>query len=156
MVRELGEAPEDVVAKACAIAGVSVADVIEWRVARSSIDARGRRAPRFVLTIELDLPVGALSGDGDNPRVARAHPFAPSGVEPVVSEVRPVVLGMGPCGLFAALRLSAAGLRPIVLDRGKPVETRAKDVSRLMGRGEIDVESNLCFGEGGALYWCYC
>jgi uncharacterized FAD-dependent dehydrogenase len=60
---------------------------------------------------------------------------------------------MGPCGLFAAYQLAMRGVPPVVIDRGKPVETRAKDVAGLMGRGEINPDSNLCFGEGGAGTW---
>jgi uncharacterized FAD-dependent dehydrogenase len=63
---------------------------------------------------------------------------------------RPVVIGAGPCGLFAALVLAQMGLRPIVLDRGKVVRQRTKDTWGLWRRGELDTDSNVQFGEGGA------
>ncbi len=66
---------------------------------------------------------------------------------------RIVVIGAGPCGLFAANMLAEHGLNPILLDRGDPVETRARKVSRLMHYGELDPESNICYGEGGAGTW---
>ncbi|MBP7564997.1 MAG: FAD-dependent oxidoreductase [Burkholderiaceae bacterium] len=64
--------------------------------------------------------------------------------------LRPVVVGFGPCGLFAALALAQMGLAPIVLERGKPVRERTQDTWGLWRRGELDPESNVQFGEGGA------
>ena len=64
--------------------------------------------------------------------------------------LRPLVIGFGPCGLFAALILAQLGLRPIVLERGKPVRERTKDTWGLWRQGVLDPESNAQFGEGGA------
>ena len=153
VTRELDEAPDVVLARACATLGVLPADANDWRIARQSIDARGARPPRFELVVEVDVPAGAVPEHRQGGRVHRATQARLDPPPSVSSDERPVVVGMGPCGIFAALRLAVAGLRPIVLDRGKPVETRAKDVARLMGRGEIDPESNLCYGEGGAGTW---
>lgn len=153
VVRELGEAPDVLLRRAAGALGVLPEDVVAWRVARRSIDARGRRAPQFVHVIDLDVPAGAVREGALGGNITKA-PVPELDAPPVVrSDVRPVVVGMGPCGIFAALRLASAGLAPILLDRGKPVETRARDVSRLMGRGELDPDSNLCYGEGGAGTW---
>lgn len=65
-------------------------------------------------------------------------------------QVRPVVIGTGPAGLFCGLMLARAGFRPILLERGKPVAERMKDVRRFWQRGALDEESNVQFGEGGA------
>jgi uncharacterized FAD-dependent dehydrogenase len=150
--RELGE-PESVVAeRACEALGVTPTNAADVEVVKRSVDARGRRAPRFVHHVDVTLPSDAPVEAG-----GRVHP-APATYDALPTRVaagaaRPVVVGLGPCGLFAALHLALAGMPPIVLDRGKPVEPRAKDVAALMGRGQINPESNLCFGEGGAGTW---
>ncbi|MDR0851586.1 MAG: NAD(FAD)-utilizing dehydrogenase [Clostridiales Family XIII bacterium] len=63
---------------------------------------------------------------------------------------RPVVVGFGPCGIFAAYVLASAGLQPIVIERGKPMDKRVRDVSRFWRFGRLDEDSNVLFGEGGA------
>ena len=67
-----------------------------------------------------------------------------------VARPRPLVVGFGPCGLFAALLLAQMGLRPLVLERGRAVRERTKDTWRLWREGKLDTESNVQFGEGGA------
>ena len=152
--RDLDDSDEVVVDRAAHALGVVRKDIVDWEVSRRSIDARGRRAPRFVVSLDITLDEGfdgRIEAGGQisvvrDPVIVEAPEVSPD-------SARPVVLGMGPCGLFAALQLAEAGLRPVVIDRGRPVEARAKDVSRLMGRGEINPDSNLCFGEGGAGTW---
>ncbi|TDQ45143.1 NAD(P)/FAD-dependent oxidoreductase [Tepidicella xavieri] len=79
----------------------------------------------------------------------RPPAHAPAGW-PAQTEARPVVVGLGPCGLFAALALAQMGLRPIVLERGKPVRERTKDTWGLWRKKVLTPESNVQFGEGGA------
>lgn len=152
--REVGEDPAVLSDRVAERLGITADDIHAIRVIKQSIDARGRRAPRFVHVLDVDVPADALDGahlpHGVSvpklPTVTRRRRLAPD-------TARPVVIGMGPCGLFAAMQLAEAGLRPVLIDRGKPVETRAKDVARLMGRGEVNEDSNLCYGEGGAGTW---
>lgn len=68
----------------------------------------------------------------------------------ISEEKRPVIIGFGPAGMFAALKLSEAGLRPVVYERGDKVEIRQQKVNSFWGGGELDTESNVQFGEGGA------
>ena len=129
--------------------GLEAGDIRSWKILRRSLDARGRREPRFVHTLGIEVdeaaPVPTLPGVSEwtevDTRVPRLTCIPPA---------RPIVVGSGPAGLFAALRLCAWGLRPIVLERGKPVEERARDVARYWRSGELDPESNVQFGEGGA------
>jgi uncharacterized FAD-dependent dehydrogenase len=122
--------------------GVDVASIRDVVVIRRSIDARGRRAPRWVLSLQV------IGLEDEAPAVSeRAHPL------PELRRRRPervVVVGAGPAGLFAALRLAEGGLSPILIDRGSALEQRHGRARRLRAEGVLDPESNLCFGEGGA------
>ena len=112
------------------------ADAVQ--VLKRSIDARQR-------TIYVNLTVRAFVGEKP-----KGQDFAPI-VYPDVSD-RPsvIVVGAGPGGLFAALRLIELGLRPIVVERGKDVRERKKDLARIRPEQKVDAESNYSFGEGGA------
>lgn len=153
VIRELGDSDETVLKRACERAGIPQGAVVDWAITRRSIDARGRRQPRFQLSVSLVVEghtVQATPGGDIGREAPTERPFMASLPE---DAARPVIIGFGPCGIFAALHLAECGLRPIVIERGQPVEIRAKDVSRLMSYGEINPESNLCYGEGGAGTW---
>lgn len=126
-----------------------------WRILRKSLDARRHGELHFVYSAEVELP-------GDEANLA-ARTLAP-GVERFVAERfdwpespgdgplehRPVIVGAGPAGLFAAYFLARSGYAPIVLERGRAVKERVADVRGFDGGGPIDPESNYLFGEGGA------
>ena len=107
-------------------------------VVRRSVDARKR-------PVRVNLGV-RIYDDGEN-MTAERPVFT---YRDVRSAAPVVVVGAGPAGLFAALRLVELGLKPVVVDRGKPVKSRRGDVAALNRRGVLDSESNYCFGEGGA------
>ena len=109
---------------------------------RRSVDARRKSDVHFVVT------AGVGGGEGVPQSVV---PIAERPLsERQVAGVRPVVVGMGPAGLFAALELAEAGLRPLVIERGAPVDERMADIERFHRTRVLDVESNVQFGEGGA------
>lgn len=119
---------------------ISPADVSALRVIRRSIDARQRR-------VKVNVAVKVAVGDP----TAVIAPEAETTTYPDVHDSRQVVVvGAGPAGLFAALRLIEMGLRPVVLERGKEVDERRKDMAAITRTQKIDPESNYCFGEGGA------
>ncbi len=127
--------------------------VRRYRILRRSLDARRPRQINFVYTVEAELVYSPrLRSDRLPPGVA---PYRPAQMPvPVPGERplrwRPVVVGAGPAGLFAAWLLTACGYPPLVLERGKAVQERIKDVARFEAGGPLDPESNYLFGEGGA------
>jgi len=108
------------------------------RVVRRSIDARQR-------TIYVNLTVRAYVGE--EPPLMDFEPYV---YRDVSDRPSVIVVGAGPGGLFAALRLIELGLKPIVIERGKDVHERKKDLARIRPEQRVDPESNYCFGEGGA------
>ena len=112
-------------------------EVALCRVTKRSIDARSRQ-PKVNLTVEIF--------EDKEPTPAPIHFDYPQ----VEGRTPVVVVGSGPAGLFAALRLIELGLRPIVLERGRDVSARKRDVARINRGGEVDPDSNYAFGEGGA------
>ena len=127
--------------------GADPALLRSYRVLRRAVDARGHGGVRVFYRVELTLAPG-----GAPPRELRPE-RAPVGARPATrgpSGARPVIVGSGPAGVFAALRLLEAGVRPILLEQGKAVEARAQDVRRLRAHGVLNPLSNIAFGEGGA------
>lgn len=118
--------------------GVAARDINHVRVLRRSIDARQR-------TVYVNLTVRIYI------REQPADPlFTPTDYPCVDGRPAAVVVGTGPGGLFAALRLIELGVRPVVVERGKDVHARRADIARIAREQRVDAESNYCFGEGGA------
>ncbi|MEA4870247.1 MAG: hypothetical protein VB062_06375 [Christensenella sp.] len=124
------------------------------RVIRRALDARKKQDMHFLLSVAVsldDVAAGRLIARND----AHVEPFIEAKPEPVqfgteAPRGRIVVAGLGPAGLFAAYQLALAGYAPLVLERGDAVEQRAERVSHYWATGELDEDSNVMFGEGGA------
>lgn len=132
--------------------GVRSGALGELTVARQSIDARNKYDVHYSYTVELSMAgeEGIVkNAPGRSVRLVERKPYA---FPPVArrSHLAPVVVGMGPAGLFAALFLARNGLPCIVLERGRDVDTRTADVERFWSAGLLDPASNVQFGEGGA------
>ena len=138
--------------------GVADAALRRLTVFRRAWDARRKAAIQLVYTVDVELDAEAevlarLAGDA-HVRPAPDMAYRPVGTAPADFDAagnrRPVVVGFGPCGLFAALVLAQMGLKPLVLERGPQVRERTQDTWGLWRRGELKPESNVQFGEGGA------
>lgn len=118
---------------------VDVNRLTEVRVTRRSIDARQRR-------VMVNLSVDVFVDEAPEDTLATPVEYKPLPADAPSA----VIVGAGPAGLFAALRLIEEGVRPVVLERGKSVEERSKDMARISRENVVDPDSNYCFGEGGA------
>jgi uncharacterized FAD-dependent dehydrogenase len=126
--------------------------VTGWRIVRKGLDARKKSALRHVYSIELSVKDDAacIARCPGDPDVLVVEEERERCFPKVLSGRKIVIAGMGPAGLFAAIRLADYGLRATIVERGRPVEERVGDVRSFWDRGELDPESNVQFGEGGA------
>jgi uncharacterized FAD-dependent dehydrogenase len=150
----LGHPPEALRAAVSERLGVTEEEIFECQIVRRAHDARRKSAILMVYSIDVSVAdeAGVLArrpGDqrlGPTPDTTYRFVTEASGRE----RLRPLVIGAGPCGLFAGLVLAQMGFRPVILDRGKVVRERTQDTWALWRRGVLDPDSNAQFGEGGA------
>jgi uncharacterized FAD-dependent dehydrogenase len=119
--------------------GKNISHIHGYRRTKQSVDARSKN-PIVNLTVE------AFIDEPFTPR--RPYPFEWKDVHNAAH--RALIIGSGPAGLFAALRLIEKNIQPIIIERGKDVRSRRRDLARLNKEGIVDPDSNYCFGEGGA------
>ncbi len=134
--------------------GVALPEITELRVFRRSCDARKAAAPTFIYSVDVALLDEATvlerhAGDRHVQPTPDMH-YHFVGRAPLPLTTRPIVVGFGPAGIFAALVLAQSGFRPIVVERGKAVRERTQDTWGLWRKRILDPESNVQFGEGGA------
>ena len=150
----LNHPPEAVEEAAARKLGITKADLISCTVFKRGHDARKKQAIQLVYTLDVAVKNEATLLK----RFARDNNVKPTpdmeyrfvAQAPAQLESRPVVIGAGPCGLFAALVLAQMGFKPIILERGKVVRERTKDTWGLWRKSVLNPESNVQFGEGGA------
>ncbi len=137
---EIAASPETLLREVANKLSVSPSKINDWRIIRRSVDAR-----KPVIWVNLRV----IAATGSDKEVT--PPFNPVKFPNVIGADRQVIIvGAGPAGLFAALRAIEKGIRPIVLERGEPVDERREALARINREGKINPESNYCFGEGGA------
>lgn len=156
-IRDISLPPEHSVAQlsyeAARMLRVSNSKVRRVKLVRRSVDARKKPDIRIVYTIDVAV-------DGNETKILKQSACKRASIAPTAyyktpktnkqPEKRPVVVGFGPAGMFAALVLSMAGLRPLVLERGEDARSRHEKVEHFFQTGELDTKSNVQFGEGGA------
>ncbi|SDY56016.1 hypothetical protein SAMN04487939_103186 [Lysobacter sp. yr284] len=146
--------------------GIAADELTGYTIAKRSYDARRRGAIVLIYSVDVDTPREAdilrrlqldaeaaeFAKAGDGGKVMRTPDTSYKFVARAPSELplRPLVIGMGPCGLFAGLVLAQMGFKPIILERGKAVRERTKDTWGLWRKKTLNPESNVQFGEGGA------
>ncbi len=147
--------------KICAALGVSTDAEIEYDISKKSIDSR--RKPDIFYVYSVDVKNISVKGKNINlasfksrnnvtflETVEYRFPKSDFINKTVTDDMRPVIVGFGPAGIFCALKLAEAGLRPVVFERGQRADERKKSVERFWNGGGLDTESNVQFGEGGA------
>ena len=120
------------------LCGIPPSAITSLRIIRRSIDARKKN---IIISLEIE-----VFSEQDNP-IPLITPFNPLNVS---GSPEVIIVGAGPAGLFAALRFIELGFRPVIIERGKDVTSRKKDIARISREHVIDPDSNYCFGEGGA------
>ncbi len=131
---------------------ISSKDLIRWNIVRRSLDAR--KKPLLFYSYILDIEVAnenmvIKKCKHKNVSIIEDKPYVFPDVHPT-NAMRPVIVGMGPAGLFCGYYLAKQGFRPIILERGKDVDNRLEDVNHFWETGVLNPESNVQFGEGGA------
>jgi uncharacterized FAD-dependent dehydrogenase len=132
-------ADEISVRKLCASAAkLDPSEISEIRILKHSVDARQKR-------IRVNLTIEVYSGSGKSEIALK-----PFDSKDVTHQKEVIIIGAGPAGLFAALRLIELGIRPVIIERGKDVSARKRDIAKISRDQIVDPDSNYCFGEGGA------
>ena len=134
--------------------GIPAEDLLHFSIFKRSTDARKKDNILFIYTVDVEIANEAVLLK----RLKNDRHIAPSpdmeyrlvGQAPANLKQRPIVIGTGPCGMFAGLLLAQMGFKPIILERGKPVRERTKDTWGLWRNNKLNPESNVQFGEGGA------
>ena len=156
-IREIAQPPEhnpaQLTFEAARLLRISNSRIRKLQIVRRSVDARKKPDVKIVYTIDVKV-------DGNENKILKQSGYKRAAIAPVSFykpprtapelQKRPVVVGFGPAGMFAALILAMAGLRPLVLERGADALTRHEKVERFWKTGELDEKTNVQFGEGGA------
>lgn len=132
---------------------ISKEDACGYRIAKKSIDARKKPQLFYVYTVDISLAqekkiVNKCKNKNVSLVTPKSYVFPNAGTTKLSH--RPVIVGSGPAGLFCTYMLAKAGYRPIMIERGAPIRERMQDVAHFWNTGELNTESNVQFGEGGA------
>lgn len=145
--------PNSLIVLAANALRIPASEIARLEIRRRSLDARKKEDIRWLYTVDVATrhSENQVLRKCRNPRVSQSKPFYYRIPKPkTLPAKRPVVIGFGPGGMFAALALAMAGCKPIVIERGQDAETRRAAVERFWQTGVLDPESNVQFGEGGA------
>ena len=132
------------------VSNILKTNVIDYKIVKRSIDARNKNNMLYIYTLD----VNALNEDkvklSDDVTLTPDESYKIDELGNIQLNYRPIIIGAGPSGLFAAYILALYGYKPILFERGKDVDNRIKDVDKFLETGELNINSNIQFGEGGA------
>lgn len=137
---------EDLIKHICNKFKINILDIISWNISKKSIDARKKEDVHYVFSVDINVKDEKKYKKFEH---IEQYKFPTINVNRK-SNLKPVIIGAGPAGLFAALTLVQNGITPIIIEQGKTVEERQKDVNNFITNGILNKNSNVQFGEGGA------
>lgn len=150
--------PEHIAKKVASVLGIKPNDICKIEIKKVSIDARKKPEIYYSYTVDVELKKELISQEGNI--LKRCKPNQVSKMEDIpyyfpnsgnkTLKNRPIIVGMGPAGLFCAYFLAQYGYQPILIERGRDVDTRTADVKHFWETGKLNKDSNVQFGEGGA------
>jgi len=152
--------PSEIKNKIISILNINSEEIINYQIIKRAIDSRNKKRINFVYTINIEIKniQNVIKNlETLDPYLVRKHRIKI--LEPSIYQIkktstkithRPIIVGSGPSGLFTALLLAQAGFKPLIIERGKDLDNRIKDVTLFSKTGELNLESNVQFGEGGA------
>ncbi len=138
---------DDVLNKVCKLLKIRNNMIKEYKIFKKSLDSRKKNNIHYIYSIDIEVDNEIKYSKISNVKIIDEDEYV---VESMESEKRPVIVGSGPAGLYCALILAEAGLKPIVLERGSNVDTRSAQIDHFWKTGELNTESNVQFGAGGA------
>ena len=144
---------EEILNKCCKRLNINSTDILSYKISKKSLDARLKPTLYFIYEIDIDIKnedkVLSKTKDKDILKTPdESYKFDATGKLELKN--RPIVVGSGPAGLFCAYMLSSYGFKPLIIERGKQVNERIKDVNNFFENNKLNEESNVLFGEGGA------
>lgn len=141
---------DDILQEICKKYRINESEIIDWHIVKKSIDARNKDDVHYVYTIEIELPNEQKYIRNKDIQIVKKIKNSDLNLNISNKDFRPVIVGSGPAGLFSCFTFVENGICPIILEQGKPVEERQKDIETFLKSGKLNPLSNIQFGEGGA------
>lgn len=144
----LNEDESMLISKIATLLKISSSNIESYIIIKKAIDARKKNDILFVYSCRVKIKIN--KDFSNNKNVRKVEYVEELSIPRIISKKRPVIVGFGPSGMMLGLYLSRAGMKPIIVERGKNVEEREKDILLFKNKGIFSSKSNVCFGEGGA------